>query len=98
MTQFYYEKILPIYKKECGTRIATHQYDYFNLWYAPVIREMIQLAQFSPDPVWISKKLKRLITPAQATQALELLLQLQLVVKDDSGKFFPTAHRHDSRH
>lgn len=88
--KFYYDKILPIYKRECGAKIASHQYEYFTLWYAPVIREMIQLAHFDPNPVWISKKLKRLISPTQATQALELLLKLGLAVKDDSGKYYQT--------
>lgn len=88
--QYYYDKILPIYKKECGRKIESHQYEYFNLWYAPVIRKMLQLATFRPDPIWISKKLKRLITPSQARQALELLVTLQLVKEDESGRLLST--------
>lgn len=57
--------------------------EYFSEWYFPVIREMAALPGFSPDPQWISDNLSIKIPPRQVELALELLLRLGLLKRDE---------------
>ncbi|MBI2083574.1 MAG: TIGR02147 family protein [Deltaproteobacteria bacterium] len=88
--RYYYEQLLPILQKENGTRLATDQYEYFNHWYAPIIREMVGLENFREDPVWISHRLRRKITPTEAKKTLQLLLDLKMIERDAQGRLKPT--------
>ncbi len=51
-------------------------------WYIWVIREMINLKDFSDDPQYLAKRLFNLITPTQAAQALNILIEEGLVLKE----------------
>jgi uncharacterized protein (TIGR02147 family) len=55
---------------------------YHAHWYIPAIRELSMHAEFSDDPRWIAKTLLPSISPAQAKQALGVLLELGLLVPD----------------
>lgn len=57
------------------TSIQNHAL-YLSHWYNAAIREMAHLADFTGNPQWIAAKLKRKITPKQASEALTLLLDL----------------------
>lgn len=62
------------------------QYRYYADWYNIAIRELTTLPEFSEDPAWISRRLVPPISPQQAQKALDLLLQLGLLKRDDSGR------------
>jgi uncharacterized protein (TIGR02147 family) len=81
----YYEQLVPIYKKEHGQHLKANQYDYLSNWYGPVIREMIELPDFREDPKWISRKLKNLVSPTDVKKMLDLLIELNLVERNDLG-------------
>ena len=55
-------------------------------WYCTAIREMVNLNEFFEDPNWISKKLHFKVTPTEATRAIELLIQVNLLKRDSKGK------------
>jgi uncharacterized protein (TIGR02147 family) len=55
---------------------------YLSHWYHPAIRELAARKDFSTDPKWIAKRLRPAISPRQASESLELLLSLGLLVKD----------------
>jgi uncharacterized protein (TIGR02147 family) len=55
-------------------------------WYCTTIREMVRLDEFFEDPNWISKKLHFKVTPTEAARAIELLIQVDLLKRDDKGK------------
>jgi uncharacterized protein (TIGR02147 family) len=61
------------------------QYRYYTDWYNVAIREMTTLPEFSEDPAWIARCLVPPISPRQAQKALDLLLQLGLLKRDESG-------------
>lgn len=82
----YYEQLLPTYKKECGIKLKKNQYKLLSQWYFPIIREMISLDDFDESSKWICKRLKNLITPSQARKTIQLLLELKLIERDQSGK------------
>jgi uncharacterized protein (TIGR02147 family) len=62
------------------------QYRYYADWYNIAIRELTMLPEFLEDPAWIARRLVPPISPQQAQKALELLLQLGLLERDESGR------------
>jgi len=67
-------------------KLDAAQTAYHSSWYVPAIRELATLTDFSDDPKWIASLLKPKITPAQAEQALDTLLELGLLVRRDDGR------------
>jgi uncharacterized protein (TIGR02147 family) len=63
------------------------QADYHSFWYIPAVRELVANRSFRDDPVWISRSLMPRITPDEAAHALRVLLDLQLLCRDENGKF-----------
>jgi uncharacterized protein (TIGR02147 family) len=69
----------------------THKLDvaqdaYHAHWYVPAIRELTARADFDDDPKWIAKTLLPAITPAQARQAIAVLCELGMLVRDGDGR------------
>jgi uncharacterized protein (TIGR02147 family) len=62
------------------------QYRYYTDGYNIAIRELTTLPEFSEDPAWIAKRLLPPISPQQAKKSLDLLLQLGLLKRDESGR------------
>ncbi len=63
---------------------------YYTRWYVPAIRELAFRTDFSADPDWIAPRLLPPITRAEAQEALDLLLELELLTADETGKLRPT--------
>jgi len=61
-------------------------FQYLSHWYFPAIREMVARADFVEEPEWIARQLLPAITVYQASQALEVLVALGLVVRDETGR------------
>lgn len=61
-------------------------------WSHWVIRELILLDSFQEDPVWISQELKQDVSPDQARESLDLLLQVGLIERKD-GKLIQSNPR-----
>jgi uncharacterized protein (TIGR02147 family) len=59
---------------------------YHAEWYIPAIRELSACSGFRPDPKWIARTLRPSITARQAEQAVAVLEQLGLLVRDPSGR------------
>lgn len=59
---------------------------YYGDWYMPVIRELAAFRDFREDPAWIAEQLLPAITRTQAARALETLMALGLLVRDEQGK------------
>jgi uncharacterized protein (TIGR02147 family) len=78
------------YRKKKGHHLQSKEYEYLTNWYYAAIREMVTLKDFQEDPHWISKKLHNMVTPAQARQAIETLLEIQLLGRDKNGKLCHT--------
>jgi uncharacterized protein (TIGR02147 family) len=57
--------------------------DYCSSWYIPAIRELAGRTDFREEPGWIARQLVPPIKPAQAKAALETLLSLGLLVRED---------------
>ena len=66
-------------------RVERDAFEYFSKWYYPAIRELVCCEGFSEDPEWIARQLRPRITTAQARRALDVLVNLGLLERDDDG-------------
>lgn len=62
------------------------QKDYHSSWYIPAIRELVTCPGFVESPVWIAAQLEPNIGERDAAHALDVLLRLGLLERDDGGK------------
>jgi uncharacterized protein (TIGR02147 family) len=66
--------------------LSESQYHYFDLWYYPIVRGLVALNEFEEDPNWIAKRISPAITPSEAKKALEELIQLGLLSRNETGR------------
>lgn len=72
------------YRRVHALETATAQYHAH--WYIPAVRELAARSDFKLDPAWIAKTLVPSITKTRAKRALDVLLGLGLLVKDETGR------------
>jgi uncharacterized protein (TIGR02147 family) len=83
--QVYYAQLLKASPRSKLHKMDKAQFRIFREWHHSAILEMVALKDFRPVPDWISKRLGGLVTPAQVTESLKLLLELGLLVKTANG-------------
>lgn len=69
---------------------AAHKLDvahaaYYGAWYMPAIRELVTRRDFKEDAEWIGAQLVPAIAAADAKRALETLIDLGLLVRNEAG-------------
>lgn len=69
--------------KGSAVEIAQDQFDVFSYWFILPIRELVLLKDFEENPHYIVKKMKNKISRKEAQMALDLLLRLGLLVRDE---------------
>ena len=84
--KLYAEKLMQFRSFRYIHPLRQDQYRYYAEWYNVPIRELTILPEFSEDPGWIARSLLPPISPQQAQKALDLLLQLGLLERDESGR------------
>lgn len=83
----YYLELLNGFKRDKdGAMITESQYEYLSNWYYPVIRELITLSNFKEDPEWIRKMLCERVTIWKIKKALETMLRLELIKRDETSR------------
>lgn len=82
-------KIEQIHPEKNFHRIDDKTFSTISNWYFYAIREMSKLSSFQNDPVWVAKKLAYKVTPNQAQQAINIMLEKGLLTSED-GKVRPT--------
>jgi uncharacterized protein (TIGR02147 family) len=83
--QVYYAQLLKASPRSKLHKMEKAQFRIFREWHHSAILEMVALKDFRPIPDWISRRLGGLITPAQVTESLKLLVELGLLVKTANG-------------
>jgi uncharacterized protein (TIGR02147 family) len=68
----------------------THRLDraqdlYHSRWYLPAVRELVAAEAFVEDPAWIAQRLLPPISVSEAREALDSLLALGLIERDEDG-------------
>jgi uncharacterized protein (TIGR02147 family) len=81
-----FERILRFKELKTET-VGPDQYDYFDKWYYVAVREVLAYYPFTGNYGELAKKLKPSISPVEAKKAIELLMRLGLIVKNDDGTY-----------
>lgn len=89
---FYFKKLRTYKEFKKKYKLELTQFEFFSHWYTVIIKEMINLTGFKPDPEWIASKLLIPISADSARHALELLVKLGLVKQDQQR--WVVAHPH----
>jgi len=79
-----FERIAASRRFRAARRIDGELFAYLSHWYNPVIRELAARDDFQEEPRWIAAQLRPQISPAEAAEAMKLLLSLGLLVRDPS--------------
>jgi uncharacterized protein (TIGR02147 family) len=58
---------------------------YHSRWYIPAIRELVVRKDFQDDPKWIARTMMPNISPKEAEEAIKILCELGLLVRDTGG-------------
>jgi uncharacterized protein (TIGR02147 family) len=69
-----------------ANQLQIAQDEYHSKWYLPAIRELVLAEDFREDPEWIAARLNPRIKPAEARQALQSLMRLEMLVPDENGR------------
>ena len=60
--------------------------EYHSQWFIPAIRELVTVRDACDDPAWIAAKMVPPITANQAARAIEVLLRLGMIGRNDAGR------------
>lgn len=59
---------------------------YHSTWYVPAVRELAAREDFRAEPAWIARRLLPPIKPSEAKGALDILLDLGLLKREEGGR------------
>jgi uncharacterized protein (TIGR02147 family) len=83
----HYEKLQGFRRFRASHRLDAAQSAYYSQWYVPAVHELCARPDFVDDPRWIARALLPPISPKQASQALDVLSQLGLLVRGADGRW-----------
>ena len=78
-----FERISASRRFRSAKRIEGDLFKYLSQWYYPAIRELAAREDFVENPKWIAAQLRPKIAASDAASALNLLLSLGLLVRDE---------------
>lgn len=81
-----HERLTRFSRFRSAQRLDLAEKEYHKSWYIPAIRELVACPGFREDTGWIAATLMPPVTERQAAQALDVLQQLGLLERDESGR------------
>jgi uncharacterized protein (TIGR02147 family) len=81
-----HEQLSKFARFRAAQRLDVAQAEYHSNWYVSAVRELIACPGFREDPSWIAACMEPPITPQEAAHALDVLQQLGMVERDESGR------------
>jgi uncharacterized protein (TIGR02147 family) len=81
----YLNELIQLKQSEKPSRLGDDHFEVLSKWYHLAIREMVSLPDYKNSPGWIARVLSPPITPFEASQSLQLLKKVGLLVSK-SGK------------
>lgn len=90
--QQYYQQLLEFPEYRNTHQLEKEQYEYLSHWYYPAILELAHLSAFQENPQWIEEALQKKISIKEIQSAIESLLRIGLLVRNENGKLKP-AHQ-----
>lgn len=83
----HYQELLKLKQTKKGKTLTSQQYQYYTNWYNSAIRELVGTVGFKNEPEWIARRLIPNITPIEVEKAVELLINLGLLIKNPDNTF-----------
>ena len=80
--EHYFQRAKKIGKKTKFYQLHKDQFFFYEKWYYPVVRELVKLAVWNEDYSVLAKSVRPPISPSEAKEAVELLLNTGMVEKD----------------
>lgn len=87
--QILFEKLMAIQRID-PYRLEPMQYEFYREWYYTVILALVSSIDFRGDYKELAERVRPPITVKQAQEGVNLLLKLNMIRKDSTGKFIPT--------
>lgn len=81
-----YRKLQGFSRFRASHRLDAAQCAYHSTWYIPAVYELAAHKGFRDDPKWIANILMPSISRREATHALNVLVRLGLLVRDEQGR------------
>jgi uncharacterized protein (TIGR02147 family) len=85
----YFEKLLSL-KDVDADPVLVNQYEFYQKWYYSAIRELVGFWDFHNDFTALAAKLSPAITAKEAKNAIKLLDDLKLIVRDEKERYHQT--------
>ncbi|MBN2036710.1 MAG: TIGR02147 family protein [Chitinispirillaceae bacterium] len=85
-SRVYFEKLLSI-KEAPSSTLFEKQYEYYTRWYYSAVRAIIEYFDFRGDYKLLGKQFNPPINARSAKKAVLLLEELELIKKDDTGRY-----------
>ena len=83
----YFRKLEALRKQTHFYKLEKRQYEYIKAWYFLVIREVAVLCDWNDDYRRLARMIRPPISTEEARSAVEILLEIGLLVKDDAGRY-----------
>lgn len=83
----YHQKLEEIRKRTNFYKLDKRQYEYIKAWYFLVIREVATLYDWKDDYKKLARMLRPPISTEDARAAVEILLEIGLLKKDENGRY-----------
>lgn len=71
-------------------QLEADQYSYFDNWYTPVIRELVCMKEYGDDYSALAMDVVPPINRREAHESILLLERMELITRDESGKYIQT--------
>jgi uncharacterized protein (TIGR02147 family) len=81
----YYQELLRRQQVKKSKTLTSQQYEYYSNWYNSAIRELVATKEFKNESEWIARRLTPSISSADAGKAIDLLIKLGLLVRQEDG-------------
>jgi len=91
-----FARLMDLKSKSLSSPLEQSQLEYYNEWFHPVIREMVGIRGFNPDPHWIVKHIEPRVLPDQARKSLALLEELEIVKRNENTNQLELTQQHIS--
>lgn len=85
--EMYFYKMVKIKKEMAFYGLSKDQYLYMDKWYYPVVRELAVIKKWKDNYKLLASCVEPAITAAQAKEAVEFLLKVNLLGKNENGSY-----------
>jgi uncharacterized protein (TIGR02147 family) len=87
---YFFARLSEYNRRNSARVVLKKQYDFYTKWYHNTIRELVTIVDYKDNYTKLARMVKPAITPKQARESIQLLLQLGLIEKKQ-GRYIQTS-------